>query len=136
MMNDFKCGIEYYYNVVTDVCELYGLNLWSDWCYGAVNSQQNRDTVRIGSAIADVWNMNGNDFLWMNDRASCTPISKVRQATGEATYYYNMQTELPSDYFALPQSCVDALAAAGISCDEGKRGGFNLTAAPGFHGFF
>lgn len=55
MFNEFKTGIEYYYNVNADTCALYHLNLWSDWCYGSANNQVWRAEARVGDQLADVW---------------------------------------------------------------------------------
>lgn len=142
MFNDFQCGIEYYHNVNTNICELYGLNLWSGWCYGSANHQIHTDVIQVGNEKADVWGMNGNDFVFTNVRSKCTPVSKMRKTSGEATFYYNMATSLPADYFSLPQSCVDAVNAAGIDCSKGTKQNFNLqlnnhtTVSKRLHGLF
>lgn len=127
MFNDFKNGIEYYYNVGTDNCDLYGLNLWYDWCYGAINHQLHIDQMRVGEETADIWGMDGNDFKWSNTRESCTPVSRFRPSTSETLFYYNMQADyLPADYFDLPQACLDEAARVNLK---------NLTAAPADHRF-
>ena len=131
MFNDFKNGIEYYYNAVTDTCDLYGLNLWYDWCYGSINHQVRVDEMRIGDEISDVWGMDGNDFHWSNTRDSCTPVSRFRTTTGETIFYFNMQEDyLPDDYFDLPSACVEE-ASRRVNLK-------NLTVSPSshqFHGF-
>jgi len=128
MYNDFKNGIEYYYNVATDNCDLYGLNLWSDWCYGSINSQIYAQTVRVGDEAADVWKMDGNDFYWSNIQDSCTPVSKTRSSSGEATYYYNLvEGPLPEGWFDLPKACTDA--AKGVEANK-------LEARPANHDHF
>lgn len=129
MFNDFKNGIEYYYNVATNNCDLYGLNLWYDWCYGAINHQVHRDEIRIGDETADVWGMDGNDFLWSNTRESCTPVSRFRPSTAETIFYYNLQSDyLPVDYFDLPQACVEEAARV--------NNNGTLTTSPITHRFF
>lgn len=117
MYNDFKNGIEYYYNVNTDVCDLYGLNLWADWCYGSVNQQIYSETVRVGDDDVDVWKMDGNDFFFSNTQKSCTPVSKYRSSSGENTVYFNMKEgPPPSDFFHLPAACVEA--AKGVDASK------------------
>ena len=147
MFNDFASGIEYYYHAAEDTCDLYGLNIWSDWCYGAYNSQtRSALPVRVGDQLADVWSMDGgNDFFWTAVRGSCTPVSKVRSGTGagassataEATYYYNMRQVLPADYFDLPQACVaalDALETASSASGTDKKAAIKaLPLAPAHH---
>jgi hypothetical protein len=109
MFNDFKAGIEYYYNVNTDSCDLYGLNLWNDWCYGSVNSQVWRGEARVGDQAADVWGMEGNDFFFTSTQQACTPVSKARSSSGETTHYFNLEESLEPGFFALPAACVSAL---------------------------
>jgi hypothetical protein len=109
MYNNFTSGIEYYYNTVTGTCDMYGLNYWSDWCYGTINNQVYGMEEMIGNEIADVWGQSGpNDkFYWTNTRKSCVPVSQVRGDTGEATFYYNFKAGTPdSSAFALPEACV------------------------------
>lgn len=125
MFNDFKNGIEYYYNAATDNCDLYGLNLWYDWCFGAINNQVHVDEIRIGDDVTDVWGMDGNDFQWTSTREACTPVNKIRTTSGETLFYYNMQANyLPSDYFDLPKACVEEAARVNLQ---------NLTASPASH---
>ena len=110
MFNDFKAGIEYYYNVNDDSCELYGLNLWNDWCYGSVNSQVWRSEARVGDQLADVWGMDGNDYYFTNTQQSCTPVSKARSSNGETTHYFNMVEGAPEKgFFDLPAACESEL---------------------------
>ena len=107
MYNNFTSGIEYYYDVNNNVCDLYGLNLWSDWCYGEKNSQTYSNSIRIGSEIGDVWKMKGNDFSWTNARRSCAPVAKNRDETGETTVYFNYKPgAVDTSVFDLPQACV------------------------------
>ena len=109
MFNDFKAGIEYYYNVNEGTCDLYGLNLWYDWCYGSVNSQVWRQEARVGDQMADVWGMEGNDFYFTNIQGSCTPVSKARGYNGESTFYFNMIEGQPeAGFFDLPSACLTA----------------------------
>lgn len=115
MFNDFKNGIEYYYNVNTGVCDLYGLNLWADWCYGDVNKQVYSSTVRVGDDYADVWSMEGNDFFFSNTQETCTPVSKFRSSSGESTMYFNMKEGAPQkDFFDLPAACLEAAKGVDI----------------------
>lgn len=110
MFNEFKTGLEYYYNVNADTCALYHLNLWNDWCYGSTNNQVWRSEARVGDQLADVWGMDGNDFYFTNTQQSCTPVSKARSSNGETTYYFNMvEGAPPSGFFDLPSACVTAL---------------------------
>lgn len=109
MFNEFKTGIEYYYNVNTDTCLLYHLNLWNDWCYGPVNNQVWHDQVRVGDQNADVWSMDGNDFYFTNIQDSCTPVSKARGNNGEVLMYYNFVEGPPVDgFFDLPAACQES----------------------------
>jgi hypothetical protein len=109
MFNEFKSGIEYYYNVNADSCDLYGLNLWNDWCYGSLNNQVWQAEAKVGDKTADVWGMTGNDFFFTNLQDSCTPVSKTRSSDGEVTHYFNMAAAPPVDgFFDLPVACVQA----------------------------
>ena len=111
MYSNFTSGIEYYYNVHANTCDLYGLNLWSDWCYGSVNGQTHQGSFQNGDEIADVWGQEGNPFNWTNNRKSCTPVSLVRSDTSETTFYYNMVTGAPdSSVYELPAACVTKAA--------------------------
>ncbi len=117
MFNNFTSGIEYYYNVNADTCDLYGLNLWADWCYGAINKQSSHMSVTVGTQIADVWQQEGTPFSWTATRHTCVPVSQNRDDTGEATYFYNMRSGAPdASVFAIPAACVrseQAMLAAG-----------------------
>lgn len=109
MYNNFTNGIEYYYNAVTDKCELYGLNLWMDWCYGSLNNQQYLQSVMVGTEVADVWG--SSVFAWTNTRDTCVPISMTRIDSGEVSFYYNFKAGAPEDSaFVLPKACVRAEA--------------------------
>lgn len=109
MFSNFTSGIEYYYNVNANTCDLYGLNYWSDWCYGTINSQTYMSSITIGSQISDIWTMNGSDFTWTNQRDQCIPIGMNRVSTGETTVYYNHKAIKPdSTLFNLPTACTDA----------------------------
>jgi hypothetical protein len=111
MFSNFTSGIEYYFNVHANTCDLYGLNYWSDWCYGAKNQQTYLTSVTIGSEVADVWGEEGNPFTWTNARGSCTPVSSVRADTGEGTFYYDMRVGAPDpSNFVLPAACVTRAA--------------------------
>jgi len=113
MFNNFTSGIEYYHNVATDSCDLYGLNYWSDWCYGAANNQVYYSSITVGNDLADIWRQEGeNDvFSWTNTRDSCVPVAQSRQDTGETTFYYNFKEEVPlASVFELPAACVRAEA--------------------------
>jgi hypothetical protein len=106
MISNFTSGIEYYYNVNANTCDLYGLNYWSDWCYGEINKQSWLQSVVVGTQVADVWAQEGSPFTWTNTRHSCVPVSQNRVDTGEATYYYNMNVGAPDvSVFALPEAC-------------------------------
>lgn len=107
MYSNFTSGIEYYYDVNNDICDLYGLNLWSDWCYGEVNAQTYLNSIRVGNEVADVWSMKGNDFTWTNAQRGCVPVGKNRPSTGETTVYYNYKEGAPdASVFELPAACV------------------------------
>ena len=119
MYNDFNSGIEYYFNVHANTCDLYGLNYWSNWCYGSSNQQTFVETVRVGTQAADVWAEAGTPFTWTNTQQSCVPVSQTRTDTGEATMYFNMKTGAPdASVFKLPTVCERAreamLAAGGV----------------------
>lgn len=110
MYSNFTSGIEYYYNVNTNKCDLYGLNYWSDWCYGSLNNQESTSSIPVGHDIADYWRLAGDAnsvFTWANLRTDCTPLSMKRSDTGETTSFYNMQIGAPAaSVFQIPQACV------------------------------
>lgn len=111
MYNNFTSGIEYYFNVHADTCDLYGLNLWSDWCYGEANAQAPISVINIAGQTADVWSMKEPEspFTWTNARHGCIPVGMSRVDTSENTVFYNYQVGAPpSDFFDLPQACLDA----------------------------
>lgn len=118
MYNNFTSGIEYYYNVAADSCDLYGLNLWSDWCYGAANQQYFSKSITIGVQSASVWAQEGSPFTWTSTysttpsvtaSAVCVPMAQHRLDSGESTYYYDMKVGAPdASVFALPTACVRA----------------------------
>lgn len=109
MYSNFSSGIEYYYNVNADTCDLYGLNYWSDWCYGKENSQEYVTEIVMGSETADVWTMRGSDFTWTNQRTQCIPVGSNRASTGETTVFYNYKTGTPrASAFELPEACTEA----------------------------
>lgn len=111
MYSNFTSGIEYYYNVYANTCDLYGLNYWSDWCYGSKNSQSYLASVTVGTQLADVWGQEGNPFTWTAARETCTPLSMVRADTGEGTFYYDMRLGAPpAGFFDLPAACVTKAA--------------------------
>lgn len=106
MYSNFTSGIEYYYNVVAGTCDLYGLNYWSDWCYGSVNTQTYLTSVTVGNEEADVWQQDNSPFTWTNTRDSCVPVSHTRIDTGEATFYYNMVVGAPDlSVHTIPSAC-------------------------------
>ena len=114
MYNNFTSGIEYYYNVIANSCDLYGLNYWSDWCYGAINSQTYLQSVTVGNEIADVWSLDSQGsqgsqdvFTWTNVRNGCIPVSQTRIDSGEITMFYNYKKEkqFDSNIFSLPEAC-------------------------------
>lgn len=112
MISDFNSGIEYYYNVHANTCDLYGLNYWSDWCYGSINKQTHLQTAKVGTEIADVWSQEGSPFTWSNTRHTCIPVAQTRTDTGEATFYYNFKAGAPDrSVFAIPAACKRAEAA-------------------------
>jgi len=112
MFSNFTSGIEFYYNVATDFCDLYGLNYWSDWCYGSYNQQTYSKSIHVGSEVADVWAKEGTPFTWTNARDTCAPVAQARTDTGENTFFFNYKAGAPdSKVFALPQACIDALGA-------------------------
>jgi hypothetical protein len=111
MYSNFTSGIEYYYNVYANTCDLYGLNYWSDWCYGSKNSQTYLTSVTIGNQLADVWGQQGNAFTWTSTRGTCTPVSSVRADSGEGTFFYDMRVGAPPQgFFELPAACVNRAA--------------------------
>ncbi len=109
MISNFSSGIEYYYNVHANTCDLYGLNYWSDWCYGAVNNQRHHASLKIGNELADVWSLPGDNdvFRWTNARDSCVPVSMNRVDSGEVTYFYDFKEGAPdASVFTLPSACI------------------------------
>ena len=111
MYSNFTSGIEYYYNVNANTCDLYGLNYWSDWCYGKANQQTWMSSVRYGNQLGDVWGQEGTPFTWTNARGNCVPVSMVRPDTGESTFFYNMREGAPKKgFFDLPAACVTKAA--------------------------
>ena len=113
MYNNFTSGVEYYYNVHANSCDLYGLNLWSDWCYGASNAQSPMDVINIAGQVADVWSMQEDGvespFIWTNARKGCVPVGMNRADTSETTIFFNYHATAPSmDSFKVPQACIDA----------------------------
>jgi hypothetical protein len=129
MISDFNTGIEYYYNVNANTCGLFGLNYWSDWCYGSVNKQSFLHTEIVGTQKADVWVQDGTPFTWTNTQHSCVPVSNTRTDTGESTFYYNMQVGAPdASVFTLPAACKRAAEAMVDKKD--------LKAAPAHHSHF
>lgn len=124
MYNNFTSGIEFYYNTVTDTCDLYGLNYWSDWCYGASNSQSHATTITMGTQISDVWNMQTESvqspFTWTNQRESCVPMGMNREDTGETTVFYNFKVgQFCPRHYEMPQACYDALEAKALAAPAG-----------------
>jgi hypothetical protein len=109
MFSNFSNGIEYYYNVAANTCDLYGLNYWSDWCYGSVNNQVHLTQVKVGHETADVWAMPGNNdvFTWTNTRVDCLPVGFTRVDSGELTVFYNFKEGAPdASFFQLPSACI------------------------------
>jgi len=131
MYNNFTSGIEYYYNVAENSCDLYGLNYWADWCYGSVNTEKFDHSFNVGSEIADVWGQGPNDvFTWTNKRTGCVPLSMDRKDTGESTRYFNMKAGEPSpSVFELPAACVR-------SAEKMKADKKPLPKAPASHVYF
>jgi hypothetical protein len=112
MISNFTSGIEYYYNVALNTCDLYGLNYWADWCYGDQNKQTFQQSVTVGNQIADVWSQEGSPFTWSNTRHSCIPVSQTRADTGESTFYYNFKAGAPdASVFVIPDACKRSEAA-------------------------
>ncbi len=112
MISNFTSGIEYYYNVAANTCDLYGLNYWSDWCYGSYNQQTYLQSVMVGEEHADVWQKAGTPFTWTNTQHSCVPVSTTRIDTGEATFFYNFHEGAPdASVFNVPVACVRAQEA-------------------------
>lgn len=108
MFNNFTSGIEYYYNMNAGTCALYHCDLWDQWCYGSENKQQHATTIKMGSEVADVWQMDGADFSWTNQRKGCIPVGLNRASTGETTLYYNYEAKAPADSdFDLPEACLE-----------------------------
>lgn len=123
MYSNFTSGIEYYFNVNTNECDLYGLNLFSNWCYGSVNNQKYQQTVKVGSELADVWYVPDNIFTWTASRANCVPLSKSRADNGELTMYYNMIAGEPNmKVHELPQACKSSYQRLmeAVGFDEGS----------------
>jgi hypothetical protein len=109
MYSNFTSGIEYYFNRAKGTCDLYGLNYWSDWCYGSANAQVYSYNVTIGNEVADVWTQAGSydPYFWTNARDSCVPISQFRRDTGESTFYFDFKEGAPdASVFVLPAACV------------------------------
>lgn len=107
MFNNFTSGIEYYHNVHANTCDMYHCDLWDQWCYGSVNSQQHATTIKMGSETADVWQMHGNDFSFTNQRKDCIPLGMNRATTGETTVYFNYEARAPvASDFDLPEACL------------------------------
>jgi len=107
MISNFTSGIEYYYNVATGTCDLYGLNYWSDWCYGSYNAQTYQKSIHVGSEVADVWGKESTPFTWTNVKNTCAPVSQTRTDTGESTFYFNYKVGAPdASAFVLPAACV------------------------------
>lgn len=134
MYNNFTSGIEYYYNTVTGTCELYGLNIWMDWCYGSINSQVLSSSITIGNQIADVWKLNSdnNIFTWTNTRDTCVPVGNSRLDTGENTLFYNyIPSTSPSakvsEDHTLPAACVKKHQSMLAANENALR---NLPASP------
>ncbi len=106
MISNFTSGIEYYYNVATGTCDLYGLNYWSDWCYGSYNAQTYQKSIHVGSEVADVWGKESTPFTWTNVKDTCAPVSQTRTDTGESTFYFNYKVGAPdASAFVLPAAC-------------------------------
>jgi len=108
MISNFTSGIEYYYNVNANTCGLYGLNYWSDWCYGAINNQVHKQEMPVGSKIADVWGEENSPFTWTSVRgeSSCSPVAMSRDDAKESIHYYNMVEGQPdASLFVLPAAC-------------------------------
>eukprot|EP01033_Poteriospumella_lacustris_P004845 gene4845-3474_t len=111
MISNFTSGIEYYYNVATGSCALYGLNYWSDWCYGSVNKQTYKGSFGVGSETANAWVQDGTPFVWAATQNTCVPISQVRSDTGETTFFFNMKEGAPdASVFEVPAACKRAEA--------------------------
>jgi len=107
MFNNFTSGIEYYYNVNANTCDLYHCDLWDQWCYGAENQQTYAVSIKMGSETADVWRMEGTDFTWTNQRKECIPVGMNRATTGETTVFYNYEATAPAQTdFELPEACI------------------------------
>lgn len=112
MISNFTSGIEYYYNVALGTCDLYGLNYWSDWCYGSVNKQKYQNTFSVGSEMANAWVQDDTPFVWTATQNACVPISNMRQDTGETTFFFNMKVGAPvASVFVVPDACKRAEAA-------------------------
>ena len=93
--------------------DLYGLNYWSDWCYGSKNNQVHLSEITVGSEVGDVWTMEGAGphFRWTNQRDQCIPVAMNRGDNGETSFFYNYKAEAPcSHMFELPSACVSAAA--------------------------
>lgn len=111
MISNFTSGIEYYYNVALGTCALYGLNYWSDWCYGTANKQTYKNVFSVGSEMATAWVQDGTPFVWTATQTGCVPISHMRSDTGETTFFFNMKEGAPdASVFVVPAACKRAEA--------------------------
>lgn len=112
MFNNFTSGIEYYYNVNTGTCDLYGLNYWSDWCYGSINGQSLKASSTVGYETSRVWEQPQTPFLWTNLDSGCVPFSMSRKDSGENTFFSNFVAKAPdASVFQIPTACKRAEAA-------------------------
>jgi hypothetical protein len=83
MSLNFSSGIEYYLNVVTNVCEPLGLDYWNSWCYGGANQSETYvSTVTIGGTPMNVWGNGQFEFVATDASNGCIPSFLVRGADG------------------------------------------------------
>jgi len=102
MFLNFTSGIEYYLNVHTGKCELYGLDAWNDWCYSQQENEAYTSSVSVGGTTVDVWQNSDFNFLVS---PPCIPFG-LQRANGDFTLYYNLTAGISDpSVFTPPSQC-------------------------------
>jgi len=72
----YQKGIEWLYYPRTNVCEAYGPDQFTAWCYGPRSVGQNFvANIDVAGSACTMWNNPQNSFTWISSDANCFPVS-------------------------------------------------------------
>jgi len=115
MYMNFTNGYQWYYNVATGSCDLYGLDYWNDWCFGTPgNNQHFVGTVAIGEQTYNEWTSPEGDFSWISSQQNCVPAMFVRSPPGYLSVYFNYQNGIRDPKVFVPPAACHRATKAGL----------------------